>query len=176
MKLEEISYPVFKLKNDRPIVENGVVLYITSKIDSDDNEIINHYIVDDTNVPGDTLGRRRLKLKTEGVKLFRLNKAIFFIGDLVKVANSKTWFIDNNGKIFNYKKETRAKLSFHKIIKVFHIPSGGVIVEVEGIATRFKAMNPPNVDCRFAGILHSSKSLILYGFYDKKYKETWRGV
>jgi hypothetical protein len=176
MNLQEINYPVFQLRNERPQVENDVTFYLSGKWDKDGNETLHYRIIDDKSLPGDTLGKRRIRLKVAEEEVYPLRRAIFFLGDLIKLAKANVWFIDNLGKIFTYKKTARAKLSFHKVIKIFRIPSGGVIVEVEGISTRFKAMYPPDVDNRYAGILHMNMSLILYGFYNEKFKDTWRGV
>jgi hypothetical protein len=119
---------------------------------------------------------RRLAAKQNGAKLFKIKLAIFFLGDLVKIAKPNIWFIDSAGKLFNYNKATRALLKFYKIKLNIPINTGGSIIEVEGIATRFKSLFPPDRDKKYAGILHDKKSLILYGFYSEKYDDTWRKV
>ena len=102
--------------------------------------------------------------------------ALFFLGDLVKVGKKSVWFIDSTGKLFNYAKDTRASLRFYPISKLMRINTGGVIVEAKGIPTRFKSLYPPANGEQYVGILHFGKSLILYGFYDQQYDETWRMV
>lgn len=176
MNLQEISYPVFKLRDEKPSEYNNVIFYSYVNIDEEGNESYAVRIVDDRNLDNPKLSMRRLLLKHRGEKLFRLSKAVFFLGDLIKLAKKGQWFIDSTGKIFEYTKTTYCKLSYHKITKVIRTDTGGAIIEVEGIATRFKSLFYPEQDKLYAGILHFGMSLILYGYYDKKYKDSRRMV
>jgi len=98
--LKDIAYPVFKLGLIKPETMDKVVFYLY-QYESEDNETIAKLkIVDDLNIDKDSLALRRLKLKSEGANLFKINKAVYFIGDLIKIATPHTWFIDSNGKIF----------------------------------------------------------------------------
>jgi len=133
-------------------------------------------VIDDKTVDKPTLAERRLILQDNDTKLLIMREAIFFLGDLIKRADGKTWFIDSLGKIFLYKKKTRAKLKFHKINKILPVNSGGCIVEVEGISSRMKSLFAPTEPVNYAGILYYGKSLILYGLYPNKEKESWRMV
>ena len=133
-------------------------------------------VIDDTNIAAASFAHRRLRMKMDGVKLHRLKNAIFFLGDFIKLAKPKVWFIDSAGKLFNYKKSTRAKLLFHPISMVVPLSTGGALIEACGVATRFKVLYVPESDMTHVGILSLNKSLILYGLYDKQYDETWRLV
>jgi hypothetical protein len=173
--LTEISYPVFRLGTEKPVFEDGVVLYITRTRDEDATEIVNTYrIVDDTNLPGKSLAVRRLRLLAEGVRLKRITRAVFFLGDLVKLATSNTWFIDAVGNVFRYVRKTRAKLQFKKITQILPIKTGGAVVEVEGLPNRFKCLYAPRPDEKYAGVLKYGLSYILYGVYTEQYDDTWR--
>lgn len=176
MKLSEINYPVFRLRNSPPITSNGVVFYASERHSEDENGGIitdtKILIVDDKQVPGERLATRRLGISA---KLFPLRQAIFFLGDLIKVATPTTWFIDSLGKTFVYEKNTRTLLKCHQIVNIFNIPSGGAIIEVEGISSRFKCLHTPDKP-KYAGILHFGKSLILYGLYNEHFDDTWRLV
>ena len=144
-----------------------------------DDELVTttkYKVVDDHNLPGETLAQRRLQLTVDGVPLAKLSNAVYFLGDLIKIADPKLWFIDSRGKIFNYKRATRAKLKFYKISRLHAIKTGGVVVEVEGLSQRFKALYRPTEDKQYVGILHFGVALIFYGFYDQMYDETWRLV
>ena len=178
--LAEIAYPVFKLGVDRPVTDNGLVYYHYENIEKDEHgeltERSAYRLVDDRNLPFNSLAMRRLAAKQNGAKMFKIKTAIFFLGDLVKIAKPNMWFIDINGKLFNYNKTTRVRLKFYKIKLNIPISTGGSIIEVEGIATRFKSLFSPDRDKRYAGILHDKKSLILYGFYTEKHTDTWRKV
>lgn len=176
MNLSEIVYPVYKLRN-KPLESEGLLYYL-SEYEKEDSIVRSFQILDDANVPGDSLAMRRLHLRSLGEPLKKINRAIFFLGDLIKLANPQTWFIDSNGKLFTYTKATRAKLRYHKVTKVIPMSTGGVVVEVEGISSRFKALFVPEIPNNqlYAGILHMGLSKILYGFYDDKYDDTWRMV
>lgn len=176
ISLQEIVYPIFKLGPHKPETSDGVTFYLYRYASEDGETVDKLKIVDDLNIDKETLALRRLKLKADEVDLFKISKAVYFLGDLIKISNPNTWFIDSNGKIFKYLKTTKAELRFHKIKNVIPIKSGGAIIEVENISTRFKALYTPESANRYAGILHHNKSLILYGFYDKEYPKTWRKI
>ena len=177
--LSEIAFPVFKIGIHKPIVENGLVFYYHEREYASKEDTVTeakYNVVDDRNLPGATLALRRLQLTVEEVPLAKLSNAVYFLGDLIKIADPKLWFIDSAGKLFNYKRTTRAKLKFYKISQLIPIKTGGVIVEVEGLSQRFKALYPPTEDKLFVGILHFGLALILYGFYNQKHDESWRLV
>ena len=175
--LSDIVFPIFKIGTHKPIVENGLVFYYQERetLVGDDLVKSNRYkLVDDRNLSGDTLARRRLQLAADNVPLAKLSNALYFLGDFIKLADPKLWFIDSKGKVFNYKRSTRAKLKFYKIAQLIPIKTGGVIVEAEGILQRFKALYAPSNNEAYVGILHFGMGTILYGFYSEKHDETWR--
>lgn len=179
MNLSEISYPVFRLRNEKPNEHNGVFFYAYENYYEEDGEIKHRNVIrilDDRNIESDKLSMRRLAIKMTGAKLFKLTRAIFFLGDLIKIAKKDMWFIDSTGKLFQYKKTTRCKLKFHKITKVIAIPTGGAIIEAQGMTSRFKSLHYPEPDKLYVGVLHMGMAPILYGFYDQKYDDTWRMV
>ena len=174
--MKEIAYPVFKIGLNKPLNIDGVLCYLYQYESEDNEQLTRLKVVDDLNIDKPTLALRRLKLKVEEVDLFKISKAIYFLGDLIKISTPHTWFIDSNGKIFKYLKTTKAELRFYKITEIIPIKTGGVIIEVESLSTRFKALYTPETANRVAGILHYGKSLILYGFYDQVYSKTWRKI
>lgn len=171
----EIVYPVYLLGNKKPETTEKVTYYISS-LESENGDIHKIRIVDDKTLPQQSLALRRLALKAQDTKLYKINKTIFFLGDLIKLSTSNTWFIDSVGKVFKYVKTARAKLDFYKIIQIINIPTGGTVVEVVGMSTRFKTLYAPNFNetATYAGILTLNKGPILYGLYDQKYDSTWR--
>lgn len=136
----------------------------------------NVQVLDDKDIPGDTLAARRLVLLKQGIKLKKLGNAIFFIGDLIKLAHHGVWFIDSLGNLFTHIKMERASLVFRKIVKKIPINTGGYIIEVEGLPTRFKCLHGPKATEPYAGILKHGNNHILYGFYEKEYDKTWRKI
>lgn len=144
--------------------------------DKDSAQLSSNYrIIDDKSVDKPTLGLRRLALL--GKKLFPIGSAIYFLSDIIKLAKSTTWFIDNTGHIFQHKKSTRAKLTTKRIKQVLPAQSLGCVIEIDGLAQRFKSMQAPKEYETYAGILQIGiNQYILYGFYEAPIPPTWRLV
>ena len=174
--LAKISFPVFVLGKLKPQVVDGIAFFLLGKDTKYSDAAYKTIVVDDKNLAGQTLAARRLELLTQEVPLFKLKKAVFFVGDLIKLAVSGTWFIDSLGFIFEYKKTTTVPLEFRPITKVIQIATGGAIIEVQDIATRFKTLFAPTTDQTHAGILVWNKAFILYGLYNKQYSKTTRRI
>lgn len=182
MNLSEIAWPVYRLGEHKPTCEGGLVYYSKEYVDKESGETkIGLRIVDDARLcypeigQGLTLGKRRLMLKSTN-RLFTIKSAVYFIADLIKLAKQTTWFIDNNGRVFQYKKTTRAKLTCHKITKVLPLEGMGAIVELQGLHQRFKCMYSPKPEQTYAGVLRWGLGYVLYGFYVEPFKSTHRAV
>lgn len=172
ISLTDIAYPVFRIGSERPLFEEGVVLYVYVR--KDESSFPTYYIIDDRTLEGKTLAERRIALLRQGIKMKKLGKAVFFLGDLVKLANSSTWFIDSMGAVFQYKKKTSVKLTYRSITKVIPIPSGGAMLEIKDIPGRFKCLFTPSSSSKYAGVLKHGLSYILYDISDTKYDDTRR--
>lgn len=170
-QIQELVYPVYRLSNP-PIVEDSLMFYYSEKEEGTGKL----RILDDKNVEGNTLAMRRLNLVASGVAVSYLDTAIFFLGDLIKIAKAGSCFIDSRGKLFIYKKQTRAKLKFHRIEQILKISSGGAVVVVQGLSQRFKVLYAPESNKRYAGILYLGLGTILYGLYEDELETTWRMV
>ena len=174
IELTAIVWPVFRLGEHEPQQLGGLIFYSKEYLDIDTVNYSNRYrVVDDKNIDKPTLGLRRLQINDE---LFPIGTAIYFLHDLIKLAKPSTWFIDSHGKIFQHKKSMRAKLKTYKIKQVLPIQSIGCILEIEGLAERFKSLQVPQSNDIYAGILTYAGSNILYGYYAQPIKPTWRLV
>jgi len=168
---------VFRLGEREPQQDNGVIYYATEYTDLDTSENTGTLrIVDDTNIDKPTLSRRRLELLVQEVKLFPIRQAIYFLGDLLKIAKSTTWFIDSAGILFQYSKTRRARIVVRRITKILPTEGLGAVIEVEGIAHRFKTTFKPDADAEYAAVLQCGLSYIFYGLYKDKPNESWRMV
>lgn len=176
MKLTEIAYPVYKLGSIQPITENGVSFF--RKLRKTDEEVVETKLfLDNRNIDGFTLASRRLKMLSDGVQLYKLKTAVFFLQDLLKLSSPKVWFIDANGKVFRYIKTRTVKLVFRKIEKVIPIQTGGAILEISGLASRYKCLAKPSAYKKYAGLLQQEYgSYILYGTYDELPKDSRRKI
>lgn len=176
-KLSEIRWPVFKLGERQPQQESGLVYYYTHYVDELNCESATIRVVDDTSVPGATLGLRRLQLKTgPKVTLFPIRTAIYFLADLVKLAKSTSWFVDNSGRVFHYEKSVRAKLTTKRIKQVLPASGLGCVFELQGVPSRFKAMRRPQEHELYARVLQLGMGFIFYGFCDAHKPDSWRMV
>ena len=177
MNLMEIVWPVFRVSEHKPLVSDGVIYYKSEYSDKGDDSVINNVrIVDNKNIPKDTLGKRRLELLAHDVPLQFIGRAVYFLGDLVKLAKPTTWFIDNSGALFQHKKTNTALLKCYRISKTMPTNGLGTVIEVEGLPNRFKTVFKPRADQYYAGILCMGASRIFYGYYSDPFKDTWRKV
>ena len=174
--LEKLTFPVFLIGKEEPIFENGISYFYYIKVVKEGDDVEKMLVVDNKNVPGDTLSRRRLWMKNKGIALKKLKRAIFYFHDLVKACKGSTWFIDSKGLIFKYKKTTRLPIEYKKIKKVIHSSPGVVILEVEGVPTRFKILYAPNPTMKYAGVLRMGMGYVLYGFFEKPLPSTWKMI
>lgn len=175
VKLQDIQFPVYRIGEEKPSEDGGVHYYLYGR-DTDSSDAVSVIkIVDDKNIDKPTLSLRRLEIAKSGGNLYKLSKAVFFIQDLIKLAKSSTWFIDTEGKVFQYTKTKRVNLTFRKISRVIPIRTGGALIEVEGLPLRFKVLFEP-VNMHFAGILSVGVGYILYGLYPDKPEDSFRYI
>lgn len=177
---DSISFPVYRVPTGHNIQKDGTVLYSYREFMEDESKTIVPIIriLDDTSIPGDTLGKRRMQLlQMKGVKLLKLPRAIYFFSDLIKLCTGSTSFIDSNGMVFTYTKSRSVPLIFKKITRKFPILNSiGTIIEIEGLPSRFKTAYCLKSSEWVAGLLKIDSSYILYGIYDELYDNTRRKV
>ncbi len=174
--LNQVQFPIYHLGHDKPEREGTRVFYTYEVQLSDGDVYVKHLVVDDTSVPGNSLAMRRLQLKNIGIDLAKLRHAVFFLGDMIKLSKGGTWFIDSNGYVFEYRKTKRVPLVFKNISQIIPIKTGGAIVEVQGVGTRFKVLHAPNPQIKYAGLLLVGTGYLLYGLYEDKLMDTVRMV
>lgn len=176
MNLSSIKFPVYYLGEEEPQTQNGVTFYFYGKHNPSGDDEYKIQVIDDKNISGSSLAVRRLKLADRKEPLFRLKKAIFFVGDLIKLTKSTTWYIDSEGQTFSYKKTTKVPLVFKPISSILPIKTGGSIVEVAQVSSRFKTLLAPTGREKYAGLLRVGHGYILYGLYEEKLEDTYRIV
>jgi len=166
---------VYKLGDKQPSQDGELVFYHTEYLSETHNTSLTLRIVDDRSLPQATLGLRRLQLSLDPqVSLFPIRTAIYLLADLIKLAKSSAWFIDNSGRVFQYKKQNRAKLTTHKIKQVLPVSGIGCVLELEGISHRFKSLHHPTDYQQYAVLLTLNKAHIFYGLSETPLKPSWR--
>jgi hypothetical protein len=171
-----IQFPIYHLGEEKPLQEGDRLYYQYALHEMDGTVEDKIQVLDDKSQPGHSLAMRRLQLKNQGVVLSKLKYAIFFIGDMLKMCKGTTWFIDTEGTVFEYRKTKKVPLVFRPISQILPIKTGGAVIEVQGVGTRFKTLHAPKGTEKWAGVLLVGVAYILYGLYDEKLEDTTRMV
>lgn len=133
--ITKITFPVFILPSSNWNIVDGLMFL--------DKEII-----DDKNMPGATLGIRRLQ---SPFTMKKLNRSVSsFVGILKQSRNT---FIDSAGVPFIYQKTEMASLKYLKIKKIVR-KEVAALVYVHGSSSPFTVPRPPQDGMLWAGVLH----------------------
>lgn len=164
LNLFDIKFPVYTItKSYKRIWEDVNVLYIETPY--------GEYVLDNKNVHGDTLGKRRLQIQNS--ELYRPRKVYYNIEQFIHSKNNI--FIDSIGRCFKYKKTERVSLKYHKVKRVERLECGECMPIVD-IAFTIK-MNCRAVQAaKWLGILHTKYGYILYETSEVEKKDTWRKI
>jgi len=156
--IDKVSFPLFRLPSDNWNQIDGLLF-------------VDKEIVDDKNMPGDTLGKRRLQ---SPFTMLKLNKSInSFIGVLKQ---PKYTFIDSKGTPFIYQKTKMCSLKYLKIKKIV-TRDVATLIYVHGCSSPFTAPRPPESGMLWAGILHlHGLPWELYEYSTVKKKNTRRKI
>jgi hypothetical protein len=133
---------------------------------------IDGLIVDDRNMSGNTLGKRRLQ--TPFKSLFPLKKSVNNLTELIRC--NKKLFIDTIGLIFTYEKTKWVQLKYLKIDRIIKKETK-CLLYVSKYKSAFIIPRPPAESYSYAGILHlAGEPWILYDYANTKLKDTRRKV
>lgn len=149
--LKNIEFPIYKLNSDEIHYYQGI-LYCQNKV------------IDDRNLPGNTIGLRRLQSKDD---LYSLKQTALDVTDMLN-ANYRH-FIDNKGRAFSYKKTKWCTVKSFKITKIIHKEICS-IVKIRGSSATFVVRRPPQEGVSWAGIIVIDKypwKLLEYTYYEK---------
>lgn len=154
-----MKYPLFPLPSSNWFRQDGVLF-------------LDGQVLDETNLPGKTLGVRRLQCGRRD--LLPLKKAVT---DLFSLLHSKrSVFIDSSGKPFIYEKSLSSKLICYKIKRIDRKDSASLLW-LHGINFPFTIPRPPVSSLGWARILHlGSTPWMLYDYVSLPTKDTYRRV
>jgi hypothetical protein len=152
----KIEFPVFKV-SDEPLIVDGLVF-------------VNGRVVDDRNVPAETLGQRRLLTPHKLAKIKHLRGNIVeLIADNVCVEG---WYLDRLGDPFKYKRTKKLKVITHKINKVVYRNTHSILI-VDGVNFPILVERPPSGS--FTQILYYKEyPWKLYSISDEWKKPTYK--
>ena len=157
--LDKVTFPIFILPSSNWELTDGL-LYLEGEL------------VDDRNMPGTTLGQRRLQTPHKG--LMTLRKSINSLVGILK--QSTLCFIDSNGFPFIYQKTKMLSLRYRKIRKIDKKTTASILW-VEGWKVPFTIPRPPEPEMLWAGVLFLREyPWIIYEYSETKKKDTRRKV
>ena len=98
MDYSKINFPVFSVHTDNVEFIDGILW-------------IDNQVLDDKNMSGDTLGKRRLQSPMKSLYTLK-----YMLEDEVEmIKHSGKYYIDSNGYFIEKHKTTRVPLKYHKI-------------------------------------------------------------
>ena len=156
-QIDKIQFPVYVLPSSNWELVDGL-LYV------------DQLLVDDKNMPGDTIGKRRLQ--TPFKNLQPLKRAADNLLAIIKSGHK--CFIDTNGVPFIYEKTESCALKYHKIRKVERKDTASVLW-LKDFNFPFVVPRPPPTDYTWAGVLHlKGLPWVLYEYSVSKKADTRR--
>lgn len=164
--LNKLKFPVYAISKNDGIWEHLNIYYIKVNTET--------LILDNKNLNGDTLGKRRLALKDK-TKLYKFSKTINTVIDLIKCKHYPK-FIDSNGTVFNYKKSKYVPLIYRKILSSEAVEGLGVTIGVKDIPVKFltSGFTETALLKAWAGILLIDDGYLLYEISNELKNDTRR--
>ncbi len=170
MKITDVVWPIYFIGQHDEIYTEYNVTYVVNKGRT--------FTLDNKNLSGNTLGKRRLKLKRED--LYKFKKTLFIFSELIeftrlkKVADRK--FCDSKGNIFLYKKSKYVPLKCFPIQSLKNYETYKLI-HVKGLTQSFNLPNNYyNPSYQYLNILDFGKYFVLYDLSTEYSENTWRKV
>lgn len=168
MNLIDINFPIFPIRSYYKMYNEEGIIYVETYIKT--------WILDNTNLPYNSLAKRRLRIN----KPYPLTGVIFNITQLIKCKYKV--FIDNKGKIFNYKKTKRITLKY-KILSNYKInyKTNEVACFTKDLPYPFYVSSTyfnkfKQFDNLYLGVLAYLGGHILYEITNEKKRDTWKKI
>lgn len=158
--IKSIKFPVYVLPSTDWYRQDGV-LFI------DDGRVL-----DDTNMPGPTLGVRRIQCGRKD--LCKLKKAYPDFNSMLQ--SKRKVFIDSHGRPFIYKRTLNSPLIYHSITKV-ELKGDCSLIWMKHIGYPMSVPRPPYGDARYARVLYfKGFPWMIYDFSLERGKDSYRRV
>jgi hypothetical protein len=139
---------------------------------SDNILSMDNQILDDRNMSGDTLGKRRLQ--TPFKSIFPLKVSVVDLVGILK--QKKNYFIDSLGKVFIYEKTKFVPLKYYKIERIQKKEHSSSLF-IKNCNIPFVIPRPPADNLKYVGILHIEKlPWLLYDYSETCLKDTKRKI
>jgi len=160
---KEMRWPLYEIGVHRKIWEEDNIIYIETLFNKT-------YTIDNKNLYGDTLGKRRIRLNKED--RYKLKKICYTLYEVFN-AKGKT-FIDSNGIFYTFKKKKRASLVYRQVELITTRADGSLLCKCVGIFRPITVPFLPRHMPKYLGLLVVERDYYLYDLSDSKKKDTWR--
>jgi hypothetical protein len=133
---------------------------------------IENQVLDDRNMKGDTLGKRRLQSPMKSIYPIK-----YMLKDIPSYLNHQgKFYIDNSGYFFTKYKNYNLPLKYHKIMRV-EKKIVATVLWIKDCPFPFTLERPLPLSYTWAGVLYrENMPWILYDVSEEKKKDTWRKV
>lgn len=164
--LNDITFPVYAIKQYREIWEEHKIVYITTAQGTT-------RVLDNKNLPG-SFGLRRARMNK---KLLYKLKALPSIKSLIKEKSLTHLYIDHTGELFEYRKTKYCPLVCRKVLERKQKDGVGYIITIEGVNTPVvqpAVLHDPFI--KYAAVLETPMGQIVYDFRREPFKDTRRMI
>lgn len=157
--LPKVTFPAFILPSDDWYITDGVLFF-------------DGRVVDEKNMPGSTLGIRRIQCRRKD--LYPLKKAVFNLPQLIQCKTK--CFIDNKGKAFVYMKTYRSKLKCYRIKRIDRKEIHS-LMWLKDVPFPITIERPPLDNYDWVRMLHyEGEPWLVYDYVRSPTKDTYRRV
>ena len=165
-------------KNDYQVTSKEELIFPLYIIHSDNVELIDgilwldDQVLDDKNMDGNTLGRRRIQSPMKSIYPLR-----YMIEDEIGLMRHRgKTFLDSGGRVFNYEKTETCKLHYHKILKR-EKKTIATVLWLKDCPFPFAEKSPPSEELTWAGVLYrEGVPWRIFDFATEYKKSTWRKI
>ena len=156
---EDLRYPIYVIHSDNVELLDGIIW-------------LDDQVLDDKNMEGDSLGLRRIQSPMKSIYPLR-----YMIEDITGLMRHRgKFFIDSDGRVFNYEKTETVKLHYHKIRKR-EKKTTATVLWLKDCPFPFAEKSPPREELTWAGVLYSQGiPMAIYDFAEEQQKSTWRKI
>ena len=155
----KLKFPLFVLPSDDWYITDNV-LFLDGKV------------VDERNMPGKSLGIRRLQCQRSD--LYPLKRIIFSLPELIQCKTKH--FIDVQGKPFTYMKTMNSRLKSYRISRIERKEKASLL-HLRGIQFPITIERPPLGEPEYVRMLHLyGEPWLVYNYARSPEKDTYRRV
>ncbi len=153
------EFPLYVVHTDEVMEADGILW-------------IEDQVLDDKNMSGETLGKRRLQTPMKSLYPLR-----YMINDEIElIKHQGKFFIDSKGEFIIYEKTEKVELKYHRILKVERL-RGRSIIKVKDIPFPFDILRPTSSEEKWAGVLYRKGiPWKLYETVKERKNNTWRKI